>query len=281
MSGRRIAVFSGQGGVGKTTVVAAWGALAARSGEKTLLIDLNVGMRNLDIRLGLESRIVFDLGDVLEGLCSPEQALVKERNSGLYLLSAPALRVSERIDEDALAALTEKLAEDFEWVFMDTGPGIGNTVSAAAHSADQAVLLTRADDGGLRAAERMTELIRRRDLSSPGLLINVVDTAAIKEGFQYSPEKCGQLLDIPVLEGIPDDPMIRRSAWAKEPAIGIYPGALAIENALMRMKDDKKPMLWHDEGFVDAAAEDCTTTPPVRTKDSSGFWKRLMRRKEG
>ena len=114
MSGRRIAVFSGQGGVGKTTVVAAWGALAARSGEKTLLIDLNVGMRNLDIRLGLESRIVFDLGDVLEGLCSPEQALVKERNSGLYLLSAPALRVSERIDEDALAALTEKLAEDFE-----------------------------------------------------------------------------------------------------------------------------------------------------------------------
>ncbi len=281
MSGTRIAVFSGQGGVGKTTIVAAWGALAARSGEKVLLVDLNVGMRNLDIRLGLESRIVFDLRDVLEGLCSPGQAMVKERNSGLFLLSAPPFRTSAQINEDALAALTEKLAEDFKWIFLDTGPGIDETISMATHSSDRAVLLTRADDGGIRAAERIADLIRRCDLPSPELLINWSDASAVKEGLQYSPEVCGQVLDVRVLESIPEDPNIRRSSWKKEPALGNYPGAAAIENAWLRFQADDRPMLWQTGDRDGTATDACQCEQlPVHAKATSGVWQRLMRRKK-
>ena len=131
MSARAVALLSGKGGVGRTLLTASLGAMLAKKGRRVALVDLNTGMRGLDMALGLESRVAFDLGDALDGVCDLKQALVRGPD-GLRLLAARQMRDTEELDEDALGRVMDALRAQFDWVLVDTAGGVGRGFTAAA-----------------------------------------------------------------------------------------------------------------------------------------------------
>ena len=264
MSGPCWTLVSGKGGVGKSTLAAALGAHLALAGRRVALVDLNTGMRGLDMLLGLESRVVFDLGDVQEGLCEAEQALVTDRETGMRLLAAPQMRDSEALDEDALRAMCQTMCESFDFVFLDAASGIGRGFTAAARAAQQALVVTTPDDMALRDAERAAGLLRRLDMPAPALVINRIRPDFVDEGWQYTPEACAQTLDLRVAGVIPDDTAVWRMTLQKRPALGAFPAGRAMAALARWLENADEPIPpWRDE------------RPPAR----GPFWNRTKRRR--
>ena len=145
MSGRLVTLLSGKGGVGRTMLTASLGTLLARRGQRAALVDLNTGMRGLDMALGLESRAAFDLGDVLEGVCGLKQALCRGED-GLCLLAARQVCDTEALDERRLGKIVSHLRDEFDWVLIDAAGGIGRGFTAAARLDGEAVAVTTPDD---------------------------------------------------------------------------------------------------------------------------------------
>lgn len=242
MSGQCWAVVSGKGGVGKSMLAIALGALWKARGKRVALVDLNTGVRGLDMLLGLENRIVFDLGDVLGGLCGAKQALVRDKRTGLSLIAAQQITDSEMLDEAAFSALVETLREMFDIVLLDAATGIGRGFTAAAQAADQALLIATPDDMALRDADRVAALLGRLEIPSPALVINRIREGFVDSGLQYEPAVCAQVLDLRVMGVIPDDAEVWRHSLEKKPAIGDFPAAAAIENLLLRLEDEAVPL---------------------------------------
>ena len=263
MSGLCYTVVSGKGGVGKSMLVVALGALFALEGKSVALVDVNTGMRGLDLMLGMENRIVFDLGDVLEGHCDVRQALVREKSTGMRVIAARQISDTEWLSEEGLQGLTKALLEQFDVVLLDSASGIGKGFTAAARAAINAILLTTPDDMALRDADRIAGLLHRLDAPSPLVVINRIREDLVDDGLQYMPEVCAQVLDLPILGVIPDDDRIHRATLQKRPAIGGYKGAKAIENVKARLLDRKSPLWpWREEKKTELAEE------------KTGFWKR-------
>lgn len=269
MRGTSYAVVSGKGGVGKSMLVVALGALWSAQGKSVALIDMNTGMRGLDMMLGLENRVVFDLGDVLEGLCEPRQALLRDAQTGIRLLAARQIADSELLDERALEALVEELEDSYDRVLLDAASGIGRGFSAAVLAARAALLITTPDDQALRDADRIAGLVQRLDLPSPRLVINRLREDFVRAGLQYEPEICEQVLDSRVYGAIPDDITVWRHTLMKRPVIGDFPAALAIANLSDRLSDRSVPLRpWHDEG-------------PPEPERKRGFLERFRRPERG
>lgn len=267
MSGRCYTVVSGKGGVGKSMLVITLGALWAKEGKNVALVDVNTGMRGLDLMLGMENRIVFDLGDVLEGACDVQQALVREKNTGMRIIAARQISDSEWLNEEALSNLTRILMEKFDFVLLDAASGIGRGFTAAVHAAGNAILLTTPDDMALRDADRITGLLHRLDMPSPQVVINRIREDLVDAELQYMPEVCSQVLDLPVCGVIPEDDQILRATLQKRPATGSYRGAKAIENVKDRLLDARTPLLpWREEKHMD-----------IGHVKKAGFWKRSQR----
>ncbi len=242
MDGKCLTIVSGKGGVGKSVLTVTLGALWATHGHSVALVDMNTGMRGLDMLLGLENRIVFDLGDVLEGLCAPRQALVEDKRTGMRIIAARQISDTEELDEAMLQKLTQILRVDFDHVILDAASGIGRGFTAAVRAADQALLVTTPDDMALRDADRVAGLLQRLDMPAPLVVINRIRPDFVDEGLQYDTQVCAQVLDMPVFAAIPDDDEITRCTLRKLPAIGGFPGAMAIENLLNRLENGKIPM---------------------------------------
>ncbi len=248
MSGRCLAVVSGKGGVGKTMIASALGAYHAEGGKRTVLIDLNTGMRGLDIAIGLESRVAFDLGDVLEGICDVRQALVTDKRTGVRLLAARQLTGSDRIDMNAFSAAVETLRGLYDRIVIDAPPAMCAGLEAAARVAEDLLLVATPDDAALRGADRAAGLLSRCGAPRPMLAVNRIRAEHVDSGLQYAPEVCAETLDLFLAGAVPEDELAARRILEKLPVAGNIPAAAAIANIALRAEDPDTMLLpWRAE----------------------------------
>lgn len=178
-----IVVTSGKGGVGKTTTTANIGTGLALAGNKVVLIDTDIGLRNLDVVMGLENRIVYDLVDVVEGFCRVKQALIKDkRYEGLYLLPAAQTRDKSAVSPQQMMKLCQELKEEFDYIIIDCPAGIEQGFKNAIAGADKAIVVTTPEVSAVRDADRIIGLLEANELKNPKLLINRLRIDMVKRG---------------------------------------------------------------------------------------------------
>src|SRR3989339_1194291 len=170
--GEVLVITSGKGGVGKTTTTANIGTGLSILGKKVVLIDTDIGLRNLDVVMGLENRIVYDLVDVVEGNCRIKQALIKDkRYEGLYLLPAAQTRDKSAVDPEQMIKLCKELKEEFDFVLVDCPAGIEQGFKNAIAGADKAIVVTTPEVSAVRDADRIIGLLEANGLRNPMLII--------------------------------------------------------------------------------------------------------------
>lgn len=284
MTGRLITVVSGKGGVGKSFVAAALGTRWAAAGKTVVLLDMNLGMRYLDMLLGIESRVCYDLSDVVFSRCGLSAAMVEEKHTGLRLISAPQFTDGRPMNERVLRILLEVLCSQNDIVLLDAPGGLAEGFALTARMAgDTTLLVTTPDDMSLRDAERTAMLLRDLDKPAPLLVVNRLRPALVEEGLQHAPEVCAQVLDLRLAAAIVEDEQALRLSLSREPSLGDTQAAQAIDNLAGRLLDDTVPLRpWRAEpkAAPEAApilmaaipAEEKTVVAPQR-----GLWAWLRR----
>lgn len=181
--GKVILIASGKGGVGKTVFASNAGAKLAQEGYKVVLIDMNMGLRNLDICLGLENRVVYDVADVLTGVCRIKQALIKDRRfPELYLMSAPQNKQKAEITPLHMKVLCNKLKRNFDFIIIDAPAGIGEDLAIAAAGADAAVIITVPEYAAVRDADMLDQVLIELGIKKRTYVINKVMANLIATG---------------------------------------------------------------------------------------------------
>jgi len=220
MAGKVIVVTSGKGGVGKTTTVANLGCGLALRGRRVVVVDADIGLRNLDVVLGLENRIVFDLVDVAETKCRLRQALIKDRRfEGLCLPPAAQTREKDAISPDQMRAVCHDLKEEFDYVLIDCPAGIEQGFKNAVAGADEAIIVTTPEVSAVRDADRIVGLLQARDLTDPWLIVNRIRPDMIRKGDMMDIDDVNDILALELLGIIPDDEMIIISTNRGEPVV--------------------------------------------------------------
>lgn len=218
--GEVIVITSGKGGVGKTTTTANLGASLAIAGKKVVLVDTDIGLRNLDVVMGLENRIVYDIVDVVEEKCKIRQALIKDKRfKELYLLPAAQTRDKSAVTEEQMIDLTNKLREDFDYIIVDCPAGIEQGFKNAVAGADRAIVVTTAEISAIRDADRIIALIEAAGIKNPELLINRLRPEMVKKGEMMDVDDIVELLAIDLIGVIPDDEYIIMHTNQGEPVI--------------------------------------------------------------
>jgi len=214
--GRAIVVTSGKGGVGKTTTTANLGTALAQRGARVALIDADIGLRNLDIVLGLENRVHYHLLDVLEESATLDDALVPDKHSeGLFLLAAAQAREKDEVDTDKMRALVASLRERFDYVIIDSPAGIEKGFKNAVAGAHEAIVVCTPEVSAVRDVDRVVGLLGNR--FRPQLVINRVRPQMVKKGAMMSVEDVEAFLRLPLLGVIADEPQIIVTANRGEP----------------------------------------------------------------
>ncbi|GAE88617.1 septum site-determining protein MinD [Acetivibrio straminisolvens] len=215
-----IVITSGKGGVGKTTTTANIGTGLALQGKKVVLIDTDIGLRNLDVVMGLENRIVYDLVDVIEGTCRIKQALIKDKRfEGLYLLPAAQTRDKSAVNPEGMIKLCDELRNDFDYILVDCPAGIEQGFKNAIAGADRAIVVTTPEVSAVRDADRIIGLLEANELKNPKLLINRVRHDMVKRGDMMSIDDIIDILAIDLIGVVPDDEKIIVSTNKGEPAV--------------------------------------------------------------
>lgn len=253
--GEVIVVTSGKGGVGKTTTTANIGTGLALAGNKVVLIDTDIGLRNLDVVMGLENRIVYDLVDVVEGFCRVKQALIKDkRYDGLYLLPAAQTRDKTAVSPQQMVKLCEELKEEFDYIVIDCPAGIEQGFKNAIAGADRAVVVTTPEVSAVRDADRIIGLLEANEIRNPKLLVNRVRVDMVKRGDMMSIDDIIDILAIGLIGVVPDDEKIVISTNKGEPAITDEKSLAgeAYRNITKRLMGKEVPLLdlQNDNGFV-------------------------------
>ncbi len=205
MSGRRIVVTSGKGGVGKTTTTANVGAALAKRGRNVVLVDTDIGLRNLDLVLGVEKRIVFDLVEVVEGRCALRQALIKDKRlPSLAMLPAAQTREKEAVSEEAMTRVVAELAETADYVIIDCPAGIEHGFRTAVAGALEAIVVTTPEVSAIRDADRVVGKLTQ--LNKPyRLVVNRVRPEMVRSGDMLSVDDVCSVLSAELLGVVPDD----------------------------------------------------------------------------
>ncbi|MCI7342865.1 MAG: septum site-determining protein MinD [Fusobacterium necrophorum] len=251
-----IVVTSGKGGVGKTTTTANIGAGLAEKGHKVLLIDTDIGLRNLDVVMGLENRIVYDLVDVIEGKCRIPQALIKDKRcSNLSLLPAAQIRDKNDINEEQMKTLIEALRKDFDYIIIDCPAGIEQGFKNAIAAADRAIVVTTPEISATRDADRIIGLLEANGIKEPKLIVNRIRMDMVKENNMLSVEDMLDILAIALIGVVPDDESIVISTNKGEPLVykGETLAAKAYRNIVERIEGKEVEFLNLDVkmGFFD------------------------------
>ncbi|CAL7883265.1 septum site-determining protein MinD [Fusobacterium necrophorum subsp. funduliforme] len=251
-----IVVTSGKGGVGKTTTTANIGAGLAEKGHKVLLIDTDIGLRNLDVVMGLENRIVYDLVDVIEGKCRIPQALIKDKRcSNLSLLPAAQIRDKNDVNEEQMKTLIEVLRKDFDYIIIDCPAGIEQGFKNAIAAADRAIVVTTPEISATRDADRIIGLLEANGIKEPKLIVNRIRMDMVKENNMLSVEDMLDILAIALIGVVPDDESIVISTNKGEPLVykGETLAAKAYRNIVERIEGKEVEFLNLDVkmGFFD------------------------------
>lgn len=218
--GEVIVITSGKGGVGKTTTTANLGSALALAGKRVALVDTDIGLRNLDVVMGLENRIVYDIVDVVEERCKLRQALIKDKRfNELFLLPAAQTRDKSAVNEEQMKVLTDKLREEFDFVLIDCPAGIEQGFKNAIAGADRALVVTTAEISAIRDADRIIGLLDSSQIKNPELIINRIRPSMIKKGEMMDVDDIVELLSIDLIGVIPDDEYIITQTNKGEPAV--------------------------------------------------------------
>jgi septum site-determining protein MinD len=244
---RIIVITSGKGGVGKTTVTANLGIAIARLGRKVVLVDADFGLRNLDLLLGLENRVVYTAIEVIAGQCRLEQALVKDkRQEGVVLLPAAQSRTKEAVKPDQMKKLLGVLGEKFDYVIVDSPAGIEMGFQNAIAAAKEALIVTTPEIAAVRDADRVVGLLEAQGIKRTHLIVNRLKPAMVQAEQMMSVQDVQELLAIPLIGVIPDDERVIVSSNRGEPlALAEHlslPG-LALNNIARRLEGEQIPFL--------------------------------------
>lgn len=203
---RKIVITSGKGGVGKTSVVANLGVRLAQVGKRVCMVDADFGLNNLDMMLGLEGLVTYDVSDCIEGRCRPKQALVQSRiTRNAYVLPSVHSLSGYEISTDRLNELIDGLATSFDYVLVDCPAGLGGGFTRAVSACDEAIIVTTPQLFSLRDADKVYASLRGMKTDSVRLVINRVRGDLILDGLMLSPEEIEATLKCPLLGVIPDD----------------------------------------------------------------------------
>ena len=269
-AGRVLVVTSGKGGVGKTTSTAALGAAFAQSGDRVAVIDFDIGLRNLDLVLGAERRVVFDLVNVVQGVAKLPQALIRDRRlENLYLLPASQTRDKDALTEAGVADVIAELRTTFDWIICDSPAGIERGATLAMRYADVAIVVTNPEVSSVRDSDRIiglldskTERAERGDGIDKHLLITRYQASRAARGEMLAIDDVIEILAIPLLGIIPESDEVRRASNVGAPVTlnkAASAPALAYRDVMRRLKGEAVPM--------------------IMPRESRGFFNRLFGRK--
>jgi septum site-determining protein MinD len=218
--GESIVITSGKGGVGKTTTSANLGTALAILGKKVCMVDTDIGLRNLDVVMGLENRIVYDIVDVAEGRCRTVQALIKDKRfDDLYLLPAAQTKDKDSISPDMIKPIIQELKLKFDFVIIDCPAGIEQGFRNAISGSDKAIIVTTPDNSAVRDADRIVGLLRENSIDDIRLIVNRTKPDMIKRGDMLDVEDITSILGIELLGIIPDDEDVIKSNNSGEPIV--------------------------------------------------------------
>jgi len=244
--GQVVTFTSGKGGVGKTTTTANVGAALAMRGKSVVLLDADIGLRNLDIVLGLENRIVYDLVDVVEGTCRLRQAMIRDKRlNTLSLIPAAQTREKEAVSPQQMKALCEELRRQFDFILIDSPAGIEQGFRNSIAGADDVVVVTNPEVSSVRDADRIIGLVEAAELPTPRLILNRLDPIMVQRGDMMTVEDVTDILSIPLLGVVPDDESIVTSTNRGEPAAldNASRAGQAFRNIAARMLGEEVPLM--------------------------------------
>lgn len=247
MAGRVIVITSGKGGVGKTTTSANIGTALAKLGNKVVLIDTDIGLRNLDLLLGLENRIVYTIVDVVEERCKLKQALVKDKkNPNLSLLAAAQTRDKSSVSSEQLKDICDKLREKNDFIIVDCPAGIEQGFQNAVAGANEAIVVTTPEMSAVRDADRIIGLLEaKEEIESYKLLLNRVRQNLIDQNDMMSVEDVVEILSAELIGVIPEDTGIITSTNKGEPIVNDQESLAgkAYRNVALRIMGNDVPLL--------------------------------------
>lgn len=248
--GEAIVITSGKGGVGKTTTSANIATALALQGKKVCMVDTDIGLRNLDVVMGLENRIIYDLVDVAEERCRLSQALVKDKRfEELYLLPAAQTKDKDAVRPEQVKAMVDELKQEFEYVIIDCPAGIEHGFRNAVAGADKAIVVTTPEHAAVRDADRIIGLLEKEGLFGTRLVINRVRTKMVKNNEMLDIDEICQVLAIDLLGVVPDDEHVIKAANEGEPTV-MNPNSkasIAFRNIARRILGDAVPLMALDE----------------------------------
>ncbi|MCI5493018.1 MAG: septum site-determining protein MinD [Lachnospiraceae bacterium] len=216
-----IVITSGKGGVGKTTTTANVGTGLAQLDKKVVLIDTDIGLRNLDVVMGLENRIVYNLVDVVEGNCRVKQALIKDKKyPNLCLLPSAQTRDKTSVTPEQMVKLVDELREEFDYILLDCPAGIEQGFQNAIAAADRALVVTTPEVSAIRDADRIIGLLEANDIHNTRLIVNRLRMDMVKRGDMMSIDDVHEILAVDLIGAVPDDEQIVISTNQGEPLVG-------------------------------------------------------------
>ncbi|MBU5427212.1 septum site-determining protein MinD [Tissierella pigra] len=218
--GTAIVVTSGKGGVGKTTTSANIGTGLAVLGKSVVVVDADIGLRNLDVVMGLENRIVYDIVDVVEKNCRLKQALIRDkRHEKLYLLPAAQTKDKSAVSPDQMLELVNQLKKEFDYVIIDSPAGIEQGFQNSIAGADLALIVTTPEISAVRDADRVIGILEAKGLHNPKLIINRIRHEMVKRGDMMNMDDIIDILAIDLFGIVPDDEAIVISTNKGEPVV--------------------------------------------------------------
>jgi septum site-determining protein MinD len=250
MTAKVVTLTSGKGGVGKTTATANLAAALAGDGSKVICIDADIGLRNLDVVLGLENRIVYDLVDVVEGRCRLRQAMIRDkRMPELFLIPAAQTRDKSAVTPSDMVRLCDELRPEFDWILVDSPAGIERGFRNAIAPADIVIVVTNPEVSAVRDADRIIGLIEAEEKGPARLIINRIKPAMVRRGDMLGTEDVLELLAVDLIGIIPDDEEVTTSTNRGLPIVlnGKSKSGQAFRNIARRLEGNSVPFIELDD----------------------------------